>query len=71
MSDDDRRSTGNQLIDGVGQDGLGRRIDAGRGFVQDDQAWIAQVGPGEGHQLGLAGRDAGSARADVGVNALG
>ena len=50
---------------------LGGRVEARGGFVEDDQAGIAQEDAREGQQLGLAGGDAAPARLQLGVQPVG
>ena len=56
---------------GAGDDGFGARIERGGGFVEDEDAGIAQQGACEGDALALAGGDGAAALADDGVVGFG
>jgi hypothetical protein len=68
VSDDERGAPGHELGDRGLEADLGLRIDAGGRLVEHDEVGAPQPHPGEGEELGLAGRQARPAGAEEAVD---
>ncbi len=71
VGDEDAGATADQPVGGADHPGLGDGVHAGGRLVEDDHAHVAHQQAGERHQLLLAGRQAGAARAEHRVEARG
>ena len=71
VRDDDRGAPGEKPIQGVANHHFGFSIDAGGGFVEDQEARIMRQGAGETHQLALADGKSGATLGNQSVQALG
>ena len=71
VGDEDAGASRDQPVGGAYDAGLGDGVHAGRGLVEDDDADVAHQEPGEGDELLLPGGQAGAARAEDGVEAVG
>ena len=71
VGDDDRGASGEKTIQGFANHHFGFGIDAGGGFVEDQEARIMRQGAGETHQLALADGKRGAALGNQSVQALG
>ena len=71
VGDEDAGAPRDQPVGGAYDAGLGDRVHAGRGLVEDDDADVAHQEPGERDELLLAGGQAGAAGAEDGVEAVG
>jgi hypothetical protein len=54
VGNDDRGAPVEQPTEGLFELPLGGRVEPRRGFIEDDQPWVAQKGAGKGQQLRLA-----------------
>ena len=68
---EDPGAPGDEAVGGADDARLGDRIHAGRRLVEDDDADVAHEQPGEGDELLLAGRQAGAAGTEDGVETVG
>ena len=71
MSDDQRGAAGEKAIERVADEQLGFGVDAGSGFVEDQEARIVREGASEIDELALADGERGAAFVDGGVDAFG
>ena len=66
---EDPGAPGDQAVGRADDPGLGDRVHAGRRLVEHHDADVAHEQPGEGDELLLAGREAGAAGTEDGVEA--
>lgn len=66
VSDGECRTPFHELACGFFEQGLGLRVEAGSGFVEDQDGGVFEEGAGEGEALGLSAGEAGSVFADDG-----
>ena len=71
VRDDNRGASGEQPVQGFANHHFGFCIDAGGGFVEDQEVRIMRQGAGEAHELALADGKRGAALGDQRVQALG
>ena len=71
VRDDEGGAAREQAVERFANQQLGFRVDAGSGFVEDEESRIVRQGAGETDELALADGERGAALADGGVDALG
>ena len=57
VGDDDRRPSAGDLLHGRGHAGLGRQVEVGRGFVEQQDRGVDELGAGQRDQLALTRRE--------------
>ena len=67
MRDEDHAAAFGERVDGKVHELLAPGVEVGGRLVQEEKPWRAEEEPGEGHSLGLAGRESAAALADEAV----
>ena len=57
VGDEDGGAVAGHLVHGGGHPGLGGQVEVGGGLVEKKDGRVDQFGPGQRHQLALAGRE--------------
>jgi hypothetical protein len=71
MSDDERGASGKKTVEGFANLQLGFGVDAGSGFIEDEEAGVVGEGSREADELALADGESGAALVDARVYAFG
>jgi len=71
MCDDQGGASTEQAVEGIANQQLGFGVDAGGGFVEDEEVRIVREGAGEIDELALADGERGAALVDAGADAFG